>query len=116
MEIIKYELIDKITNKTKPFYDRKRGFFVFKVEPRYKYFCQARQLNAQTGDYDYFLLLSATKFNDSCKKCYIDDIGRYKISPTKELKDFLILNSVDDENFEVIYVESNECYDVWQIN
>ena len=116
MEIVKYDIIDKIPNNKKPFFDMKRGFFVFRLEKEYKYFCQAKTYNRDTYNYDYFLLLGKTKFNDSCRKCYKDDIGRYKIRPTKDIKDYLTIGASNGNNFDLIYVESTELYDVWQIN
>lgn len=115
MEIVKYDIIDKIVDKTKPFFDKKRGFFVFRIDDKeYNYFLQAKQSN-KYGDYDYFILLGKDKFHSSCKKCYKDDIGRYKIRLTKELKEY-VSNTIDDTpNFELNYIESLDSCDVWQI-
>lgn len=116
MEIVKYEIIDKVIDKKRPFFDKERGLFIFRVNPKYRYYLQCKQYNPQQCEYDYFLLMGLTMFNENCKQCRRDDFGRYKIRLTKELKDYIIEASADNANFDLIYVESTELYDVWQIN
>lgn len=115
MEIVKYDIIDKVIDKTKPFFDKEKGFFVFRIQPTYRYYLQARQYNSNTCQYEYFLIMGLTNFNSNCRRFRRDDFGRYKVRLTKELKDYVLNNIEDNLNFELNYIESLDSCDVWQI-
>lgn len=116
MEILQYEIIDKKLDRLKPYYDKKKSLLIFRIQGAYNYYCQARKYNPETNDYEYFLLLGKTRFNDNCNIFYRDDFGRYKIRATDKLRIYMESITIDNANFELDCVDSNEYYDVWQIN
>lgn len=116
MEILQYEIIDKKLDRQRPYYDNKRGLLIFRLQNNYSYYCQAKKYNPNTNEYEYFLLLGKNKFNDNCNLFYRDDYGRYKIRATGELKVYMDNITNEDMNFDLVYIETNGCYDAWQIN
>ena len=116
MEIFKYEIIGKNTNKRRPFFDKKRGLFVCRIPGNYNWWCQARVYNEESLCYNYYLLFSIEKFCDNAKTCSRDDYGRYRLRVTDEFKEWLEkYYDVDNVNFDVNYLETIDNYDVYSV-
>lgn len=116
MEIFKYEIIGKRTNKRRPFFDKEKGLFVCKIRASYKWWCQARVYSREEGCYNYYLLFSKEKFCDHAFKCHRDDFGRYRLKVSDEFKEWLIMYyDVDNGNFDVNYLETVDNYDVYSV-
>ena len=116
MEIYRYEIIGKHTNKNRPFFDKKKGLFIFKLKGNYNWWCQAKLFNNETGCYDYYLLFSKEKFCDTAFKCHKDDFGKYRLSVSDEFKDWLTeYYDIDSGNFNIEYVETINNYDVYSV-
>lgn len=111
MSVFKYEILNPIVDKKKPFLDR-RGFFVIpNLKIDYKYYLECANYNQALGYKEYYILLSKEKFDENCRSCKMDNYGRIKIPVKGELKDFIKDNSVID----IEYVESENNYDVFKI-
>lgn len=116
MEIFKYEIIGKKTNKNLPFFDKEKGIFVFCIDGIYNWYCEARTYNISYDCYDYYLLMGKDKVNIDFKHCRRDNLGRYKIRPSDELKEwFEKYYNVDSGNFDVNYLETVDNYDIYSI-
>lgn len=107
-DIVKYEILNPVIDKTKPFF--RKGILFIPIEEKYRYFIEAAQENAY-GEKYYFLLLSKTKFNSNCRICNTDMYGRVKIPLKGEIKDFV----ENKTTIDIEYIESGEDYDVFSI-
>lgn len=117
MCIYKYEIVNKVTDKKRPFFDKKRGLFVCRIPASYHWYCEGRLLDEKTGVFNYYLLFSDEKFSSHCRKCRKDDFGRYRLKVSKELKEwFTEYYDIDNGNFDIDYVETINNYDVYEIN
>lgn len=115
MTIVKYKILNPITNHKKPYYDYKRKQFIFPVKTKYKYFLEAAQFDPVINDNNYFILLGETKFDDNCRTCETDMYGKCKVRVIGALKDYILDQLEDRGNLKVEYVESGEGYDVFSI-
>lgn len=116
MEIFKYEIVNKKTDRTRPFFDKESGLFVCRIPKIYHWYCIARVFNIQDNEYDYFILFSDVKFAENCRKCHIDDFGRYRLRPGKDFAKWLLeYYDVDNGNFDVKYMETIDNYDVYSV-
>lgn len=115
MSIIKYEIINPITNTKKPHVNKYGVFIIPNIKHNYRYYIEVMRYNDSKYCYEYFLLLSDTKFDEQCRKCNVDNYGRLKVIIHKELKYFINEEMNNRGNLNVEYIESEELYDVWQI-
>jgi hypothetical protein len=115
MSVYNYKIINPKINRKKPFLDRRGFFIVPRIGKNYKYYIEASTFNPNTGDDDYYILISDICFDEQCKKCRVDDYGRLKIPVTGLIKDYLINESKNRGNFNFEYIESLDAYDVYII-
>lgn len=113
--IYKYEIIAPITNRKNPYIDSKDFFIVPDFKKIYRYYIEVKRYNLATLNYEYFLLLSDTKFDIQCRKCRVDDYCRLKVKLHGDIKDYTIKEVASRGNVEFNYIESEQDYDVWQI-
>lgn len=111
-DIIKYQVLNPIPDKSKPFV--RNGILYIPILEKYRYFLECAQDNAYGGR-DYFLLLSKTKFNQSCRICQCDGYGRIKLKLKGEIKDYIYDKCEEEGNCDFEYIESGEDYDVFSI-
>lgn len=115
MDIFQYEIINPVTDKNKPYYNDKIGLIVPHINKLYRYFVECARYNQQTFEREYFILLGVKQFNPNCRKCKVDDYGRLKIPIKGELKINVIAECRDRGNVQIEYIESTDCYDIFQI-
>ena len=113
--ITKYDIINPITDKNSPFYNKKKGLFYFHTKSNYKYYLECSRINEKTHDIEFYILLSDKKFNSNCKQCHVDNYGRCQIRPAGKLKNYILEESIERGNFIMDYIESEENYDVYKL-
>lgn len=113
--ITKYDIINPITDKKSPFYNQKRGLFYFHTKSKYKYYLECSKINEKTKDIEFYVLLSETRFNPNCKQCHVDNYGRCQIRPSGKLKEYIISELKERGNFIMEYCETEENYDVYNL-
>lgn len=111
-ELFKYTILNPIADKTRPFINK--GVFYIPITEKYNYFLEVYQDNPFGGK-DYFIILSKTKFNSSCRRCSSDNYSRIKLRLRGEIKDYVFDKCEQDGNIDVEYVESTDEYDVFSI-
>ena len=115
MPIYNYEIINPVVNTKRPFFNNKNGLFIFPISIKYKYYIECAITNENTGNREYYLLLSKTKFDNNCRLCNIDNYGRCQIKVRGEIKDFIIRETKFNGNMSVEYIESTDDYDIYSI-
>lgn len=115
MSILKYEIINPITNRKKPHIDKYGAFIIPAIKKNYKYYIEVKRYNTTTLCYEYFIILSIIKFDSQCKKCRVDDYGRLKLIVHGDIKDYIVNEINNRGNVEFNYMESEQEYDVWQV-
>lgn len=115
-----FELAHTKLDKTKPYYDVNNGNIIMpKLGNKYSYYLETKIFNKDLNSYEYYLLLSNTKFDTNCYKCKSDIYNRIKIRlHSNEIKRDLTRHTLYDKygfNIDVIYIESKENYDIYQI-
>lgn len=115
MSIFKYKILNPVKDPKLPFYDNKKGIFYIPLNKKYRYFIEASTYDEDKG-YSYFLLLSAIKFNLNCRLCNTDNYGRVKVNIGGEFKDFVVKESEERGNVNIDYVETVDCYDVFNVH
>ena len=113
--IYKYEVINPVVNHKSPFFDNKRGLFCFPVINKYRYYIECAVNNTNTGNRDYYILLSRIKFDTNCRLCDVDNYNRCKVKIIGELKEYVIKETNWRGNINVEHVETNDEYDVFKI-
>lgn len=116
MTLVKYEYIRMNTEKNMPYLDRGHIIIIPNIQKDYKYYLEVKRFNPAIKDYEYFLLLSDTKFDSNCDTCKVDKLGRLVIYCSNELKDIMLKLVSVNTNFNFDYVESEDSYDTWQIS
>lgn len=112
-DIIKYDILNPIPDKAKPFL--KKDTLYIPIKANYRYFIEAAMNNA-FGGRDYFLLFGNTKFNNNCRTCQKDGYGRIKLKLKGEIKDYIYDKCKTYGNCDIEYIESAEDYDVFEIS
>lgn len=115
MSISKYQILNPLTDRKKPYYDNVRNQLVIPVKRKYKYYIEAAQYNYITTSKDYFILLGVEKFDDNCKRCEVDGYGKCRISIKGEIKEYIIDTIKDLGNITVEYQETDGLYDVFNV-
>ena len=64
--ITKYDIINPISDKKSPFFNKKKGLFYFPTKSNYKYYLECSRINENTSDIEFYILLSEVKFNINC--------------------------------------------------
>lgn len=116
MAIHKYQIINHTTNAKMPFFDEKKGIFYLPVNHIYRYFVEAVVANTEEGGYDYFFLLSKTKFDNNCRLCNTDGYGRCQIKIRGDMKEYIVSELKGRGTVDVEYIESTDGYDVFKVN
>lgn len=112
---IKFDIVNPVSDKKKPRYNKERNLFTFPVDTNYKYYVEARKLNDTTGDYDWYLLLSKSQFSPHCRLCEVNMYRSCKIHPRGEFKNFISRECAERGNINMKKVETNSHYDTWLI-
>ena len=113
--IYNYEIINPVTNRKSPYLDGKGFIIAPAINKNYRYYIEVRRYNNNTLCYEYFILLSTTKFDNQCKKCRVDDYGRLKVKLGKELYDIAKEEMIATGNVSFVYNETENDYDVWEL-
>lgn len=116
MCVYKYEIINPITNRKKPYIDDKGYLIVPAIGKQYKYFIECSRFNPNKYDKEYFIILTIEKFSNQCKRCRVDDYGRLKLFPRGEIKEIFEQQMKTSGNVNFEYLESEDLYDVFNIN
>lgn len=115
MSVYKYEIINPVTNRKKPFIDN-RGFLIIpNAKRKYKYYVIGAQYNPNKLAKEYFILFGFEKFDENCRRCRLDDYCRFKLVIKGEVKDYIVREIKDRGNIDCKYLESEENYDVYLI-
>ena len=115
MPIIKYEVINPVKDSKRPFFDNKSGLFYIPVKAPYRYYVEVANTNMHTGGREYYILLSTTKFDEHCRLCSVDGYGRCRIKLRGEIKEYVVEETKYRGNINVIYLESENNYDVYMV-
>jgi hypothetical protein len=110
----RYEVINPVSSNKKPFYDFKRGLFVFPCKEKYRYYVETIITTDGFGC-QYYILLSSKLFNEHCRLCKVDDYNRCKINVRGDIKDYIISETKKRGNINIEYIESYDDYDVYLI-
>ena len=102
MSIYKYNILNPVTDKHKPFYTNKGNWFAFRASKRYRYYVEVSKINDR-GITEYYLLLSEEYFDENCRICDYSVYHGTKIHPRGELKDYLIQESKERGNLYCTY-------------
>ena len=113
--INQFDIINPVINKKSPFFDEKRGLFIFPTNIPYKYFLECSKINEITKDIEYYILLGKEKFNENCRSCQVDNYGRCKLKPLGIIKDYIKQESKERGNIILDYIESAENYDIYNL-
>lgn len=116
MSIFKYEVINPVVDTKRPFFNEKKGLFIFNTPITYRYYVECAVTNADTGGREYYILLGKEHFDSNCRLCQTDGYGRCKIRVKGELKDYIISETKARGNIDISYVESEDTYDIYAIN
>ena len=106
--LIQFEIVNPVSSKKKPRYEKERNLFVFPVDKSYRYYIEARKLDEVTGEYKWYLLLGITKFSEHCRLC---EVNMYR-----SCKDFIARECLERGNIDMDKVDANDTYDVWLIS
>lgn len=109
-----FNIINPKTDKNRPFFDKKRGLFVFKLPNNYKYYIEVSGLD-KYGNVEYYFLLSKYVFDSNCRFCNKDDYGRFKIHVGEELKNYIDREFTERGNLNINFIESRDKYDIYKI-
>ncbi len=113
--VIQFEIINPVTNKKKPRYEIERNIFRFPVETKYRYYIEAKQIDKDTGEYSYYLLLSTIKFSEHCRLCEVDMYNNCKLHPRGEFKEFIMQECAERGNIDMSKVDATSDYDIWKL-
>lgn len=114
--ITKYEVLNPITKRNKPYYNTKGLLVVPNVfSKHYKWYVEVARTNPITADRNYFILFSTERFDDNCIKVSKDSSKRPCIELHRELKDYVDREIHARGNVELEYIESETEYDVWEL-
>lgn len=112
---LRFNILNPVKDKNKPYYSKTKDYFYFPVNKYYRYYIEVSQTNETTGQIDYCILISKTKFNDNCRLCEVVRNGHCKLRPRGEFKNYLIRESIERGNFECNLIDSNADYDTYMI-
>ena len=115
MGIYKFEVLNPTTDRKRPFYNKEKGLFIFPVKSKYRYFIECANINETTGQRDFYLLLSNTKFDENCRLCHTDSYGRCQVKVKGEIKDYIISETTYRGNIDIVYLESEDDYDIFKL-
>ncbi len=113
--IVKYEVVNPVTNRKRPYLDNKDYLIVPNAIKDYKYYIECRQYNPKDLCYNYYLLLGVEKFDENCRKCNVDDYCRLKCKLHGETLNFIKAQYLANGNNVCNYLESEDNYDVFII-
>ena len=113
---IQFEIVNPVTNNKKPRYDARSNLFMFPVDKKYRYYIEARNIDKDTGEYSWYLLLGNTKFSEHCRLCEVNMYGSCKIRPRGEFKEFISAECAERGDVDMYIVDANSSYDVWLVN
>lgn len=113
---IQFDIINPISNRKKPHYEYERNLFYFPTEnKKYRFYVEARQINKDNGEVNYYFLLGTNKFSEHCRLCEVNMYGMCKIHPRGEIKDYIVRECSERGNINVNFVDGNINYDIWKI-
>lgn len=113
---IQFDIINPVTNKRKPRYDKEKDIFLFPVNIKYRYYIEASKTDKDTGLITYYLLLSKIKFSNQCRLCEVNMYSMCKIHPRGEFKDYVVRECNERGNITVDKIDSNSDFDTWIVN
>ena len=113
---IRFDIINPVTNSKKPHYDVNKNLFLFPVDIKYRYYIEVRNIDENTGEYRYYLLLSKIKFSEHCRLCEVNMYGMCKIHPRGEFKDYIVQECNERGNVDMDKVDANSDYDIWLVS
>lgn len=113
---IQFEIINPVTNNKKPRYDTNKDLFLFPVTKKYRYYIEARTLDKDTGEYNWYLLLGTTKFSEHCRLCEVNMYNTCKLKPRGEFKEYISRECAERGNIDMSNVDATNTYDVWLIS
>lgn len=115
MDIIKYDLVEPVSDKSKPFYFANRHSIVCRFDTCYEYYIEVQQYNPDTNSYSFYLLMYKEKLNQNCRKINRDNYGRSIMRLHNRLDDYVSQECKNRGNVNVDYLESTDEYDVYSV-
>lgn len=113
--IAKYELINPMPIKDKPYLNSTNKLVIPNIKSNYKWYLEVARNKETTLEREYFILFSSEKFDEHCRKVLLDGGKRPCIVINGELKKYITEEISIRGNVEVEYVESEDTYDTWQV-
>lgn len=115
MNVVKYNIINPLSNKKLPYYDFKTDNFIFPLKGNYKWFVEAANFNKEKGYNEYYILLGKDKFDDNCRRCEVTQYGKCKVKLLGEIREYVISECINRGNITVYYIETCDNYDVFSV-
>lgn len=112
---LKFNILNPVKDKKKPFYDENTGCFYFRTTIKYRYFLEVSSTDPETNMIQYYILIAKTKFNENCRLCEVDGYGKCKIRPKGELKEYIKKESIERGNLICNFIDRNSDYDTYII-
>ena len=114
--LVKYEVINPLPIRTKPHLNRRGELVIPNIATlKYNWYLEVARDNVVTGDREYYILFSITKFDPSCIKLTKDYGRKYVIQLHGEFADFVHREINTRANVDIDYLYSEDNYDVWEI-
>lgn len=115
MEINNYNIINKVIDRNKPFYYPNRNSIICRFKQRYNYYLEASRYNSTSCNYEYYLLVGKTKFNENALKINNDSYGRAIMRLHKDFHNYVKQECIERGNINIDYLESLELYDIYRV-
>lgn len=112
---LKYNIVNPVVDQYKPYYNKIKNLFYFPVNRDYKYYIEATQIDENTHQIKYYLLLSINSFNDNCRRCEVTSTGKCKVQVYGRFKDYIVRECKERGNIICDLVESTDDYDIFVV-
>lgn len=109
-----FNILNPKINNMMPFFAEKNGIFYFRVLYNYKYYLECSAPNSN-NDIEYYILLSITKFDSSCRACHVDKLNRCQIHPKGEMLNYIRRECAERGNIECNLFQQRSNYDIYKL-
>ena len=115
MGVHNFKIVNPTVSNKKPFLDKRGILYIPLNGSIYHYFLEVSNYNSDTGDDEYYIMLSVNKFNANCRRCASDRYGRLQVPVKGVIKNYIIREVAERGNIEIKYIESTDEYDLFSI-
>lgn len=115
MNVVKYNVLNKTTNKKLPYYENEY-LIIPGVKKQYKYFLECSVYIKDEKRNQYYILLGIDKFDENCRRCSTNGYGSVKLKPQGEIKEYIENLCEESKNVNISYFDSEGGYDVYKFS